>query len=117
MILFCYDKQSFMPILGAPSNEFMPLPGLRKSTACYASLLNQPFTEDPIFSGELTITLSSPVILDPGTWWLSVVVDLGFDGGQWYWSSRTVQTGFAAVWQNPGDGFLTGCTTWTAKQD
>ncbi|CAI8780310.1 PEP-CTERM sorting domain-containing protein [Methylocaldum szegediense] len=86
-----------------------------KPGALYASFLNQQFTEgDP---GELTITLSIPVELDSGTWWLSVVVVLDYDGGQWYWGSRTVQTGFAAVWQNPGNGFLTGCTTWTTKTD
>jgi hypothetical protein len=33
-------------------------------------------------------------------------------GGQWGWSTSSVRTNNGAAWQNPGDGFLTGCTTW-----
>jgi hypothetical protein len=51
--------------------------------------------------------------LRPGTYWVSVQVNLDFSvGGQWYWATRTVQSGNAAAWQNPGDGFGSGCTTW-----
>lgn len=82
--------------------------------ALHTALANQPFTENG--TGDLTVMLSSPVVLAPGTWWLSVVVDMDFNSGsQWFWESRTVQTGSAAAWQNPSDGFGTGCTSWTSK--
>ena len=35
--------------------------------------------------------------------------------GQWFWHNRTVQTNAGAVWQNPGDGYGTGCITWNRK--
>jgi hypothetical protein len=30
------------------------------------------------------------------------------------WVESTIQTNDPAVWRNPGDGFFTGCTNWTA---
>ena len=36
-------------------------------------------------------------------------------GGQWGWTERTVQSGTASMWQNPSDGFGSGCTTWTDR--
>lgn len=48
-----------------------------------------------------------------GTFFVSVQANMDFAvGGQWAWETRSVQNGGPAQWQNPGDGFATGCTTW-----
>ncbi len=63
--------------------------------------------------GSFVMTLPSAVALKPGTYWVSVQVNMDFAlGGQWGWEARTVTSGAAAKWQNPGDGFGTGCTSW-----
>jgi len=66
-------------------------------------------------AGTITLALSPSVNIPvAGTFWVSFVCNMDFTpGGQWYWSDRTILTGTAAKWQNPGDGFLTGCITWT----
>jgi hypothetical protein len=54
--------------------------------------------------------------LKAGTYWLSVVANLDFSaGGEWGWENQSTVEGMAAVWENPGDGFATGCTTWTTE--
>lgn len=66
-------------------------------------------------SGSFDITLPSKVALKPGKYWVSVQANLDFSaGGQWYWNTRTVAANSGAVWQNPGDGFGTGCASWGA---
>ena len=49
----------------------------------------------------------------PGTYWVSVQANMDFAlGGEWGWETSTVTNGSPAAWQNPGDGFGTGCTSW-----
>ncbi|MGB0133427.1 hypothetical protein [Dokdonella sp.] len=61
-----------------------------------------------------TITLGAPCSLAAGTYWLAVQTDVNFGtNGQVFWSNRTTQTGNQSVWVNPGDGFASGCTTFT----
>jgi hypothetical protein len=64
--------------------------------------------------GTLTIDLSGdPAFLPQGTYWVSVAADMDFAaGGQWGWTERTVQSGAASAWRNPGGGFATACTDW-----
>jgi len=68
--------------------------------------------------GSFAITLPSSVALTGGTkgkhWYISAQVNMDFSaGGQWGWETSTNTLGYAdAAWQNPGDGFGTGCTTW-----
>jgi len=70
------------------------------------------FIDDGI--GNLTITLPSVCSLAAGDYWLSVRADMDEAvGGQWRWQERSVQAGSAFAWENPGDGFGTGCTAWT----
>jgi hypothetical protein len=46
--------------------------------------------------------------------WLSVQVVMNFStGGEWGWNTNNTVRGNAAQWQNPGNGFSTGCTTYT----
>jgi hypothetical protein len=68
-------------------------------------------------AGTLTVDLSSaPVVLPAGTYWVSVQARMDFTpGGQWFWYSRTAQSGAAAAWRNPGNGFNTGCINWGTR--
>ncbi len=70
-------------------------------------------------AGSLTITLPTPCSLAAGggtAYWVSVRADMDFGvGGQWGWTERTVLSNSLSAWQNPGDGFGTGCTTWTPR--
>jgi hypothetical protein len=78
-----------------------------------ASLLNLPYTGTP---PDFTINLISLVNLGPGTYWISVQALQDFNpDGQWFWHNRTVQSNAGAAWQNPGDGYGTGCTSWNRK--
>lgn len=63
-----------------------------------------------------TITLSSAVTLESGTYWVSVQANKNyFTSGQWYWTEREVATGNMASWRNPGNGFGTGCVDWQIR--
>lgn len=69
---------------------------------------------DPSFSTELP----TPCILRSGTYWVSVQADMFFvPNGQWFWYEREVITLTPAVWENPGNGFGTGCINFTPLQD
>ncbi|MBQ0958785.1 hypothetical protein KAK06_07420 [Ideonella sp. 4Y11] len=64
-------------------------------------------------AGSLTVSLPTSVTLKEGTYWVSVQAQMDFFvGGQWYWEATTMATGSEAAWQNPGDGFGSGCTKW-----
>ena len=79
-----------------------------------AAFLNRPYTGTP---PDFEIRWS-PISIFPssGTYWVSVQAVQDFNpNGQWFWHNRTVQTNAGAVWQNPGDGYGTGCTTWNRK--
>jgi hypothetical protein len=76
------------------------------------ALLNQPYTGTP---PDFTIHLTSG-LLDPGPYWISVQAVQNFNpNGQWFWHNRTLQMNGGAAWQNPGDGYGTGCVTWNRK--
>lgn len=63
--------------------------------------------------GSLSIALPSAVKLKAGSYWMEVQANMDFAvGGEWAWENRSVVNGAGAVWQNPGNGFGTGCTTW-----
>ena len=73
---------------------------------------NLPYSNGPNF----TIPLPSSVVLAPGHYWLSVQSRQDFTpAGEWGWDGNAVQTRSAAAFQNPGNGFGTGCTTWRAR--
>jgi hypothetical protein len=74
-----------------------------------ASRLESPYTG----SSDFLITLTQPVTLPEGHYWVSVqarqdVITSGF----WLWHNRTVQSNASAAWQNPGNAFATGCIVW-----
>jgi len=58
------------------------------------------------------------VNLVAGTYWVSPQVVMAFAGGttgEWGWEQQTEIKGSEGNWQNPGDGFGTGCTTWNTN--
>jgi len=68
-------------------------------------------------TGSFAITLPTATKLLSGKYWVSVQANMDFGvGGEWGWETRTLQHKNPAAWQNPGDGFATGCTTWGNMQ-
>ncbi len=65
---------------------------------------------------DTAITLPSPITLRKGVGWVSVVANLDAGQGEFVWVTAQTQKGKPAVWQNPGDAWGTGCTTWTTVQ-
>jgi hypothetical protein len=103
--------------LGGPASSFNVYiyssdPGNLPGTLI-GTFLNRPYTGTP---PDFTITLLNPFCLGPGTYWVSVQAQQDFfPFGQWYWHNRTVQSNAGAAWQNPGNGYGTGCITWSRK--
>ena len=58
------------------------------------------------------IDLSTPAILPPGTYWISIQINMGADWGNFGWLERSVQTGNWHAFRNPGGGWHEGCLTW-----
>jgi Ca2+-binding RTX toxin-like protein len=66
--------------------------------------------------GSLVLLIKPAVILSPGsTYWLSLQVNMNYmTDGQWGWEMRSTQGGdYVSKWENPLDGFGTGCVTWS----
>jgi len=67
-------------------------------------------------AGSLVITLPHKVKLGAKKYWLSIQANMDFSaGGEWAWENQSTSEDSPAVWENPGDGFATGCTTWTQE--
>jgi hypothetical protein len=77
-----------------------------------ASRLQNSYTGNNHF----VITLAEPVTLAAGHYWVSVQARQDItQSGFWLWHNRTVQSNAGAAWQNPGNGFGTGCVVWVRK--
>ena len=77
------------------------------------SFTNLSGTGNPSFA----ISLGTGVKLKAGHYWVSVVVNCNSgDGCGWGWGVRTTIANDPALWQNPGNGRGTGCTTWTTLE-
>lgn len=52
-------------------------------------------------------------------YWISVVANCSFSGGcgEWGWLVRSNANNKLAVWENPGGGFGTACSTWMPVGD
>jgi hypothetical protein len=73
-------------------------------------------TGNPSFS----ITLGKKgVKLKPGHYWVSVVANCSDTGGcgDWGWEMTSTVSNDASLWQQPGNGAGTGCTTWSELQN
>jgi hypothetical protein len=62
-------------------------------------------------SGEVTLNLTPPLSLSPGTYWLSVNANALFGASQtqWFWRTRTIQTGSPYHWLETSGIFATPC--------
>ncbi|OGE21072.1 MAG: hypothetical protein A3J42_08425 [Candidatus Dadabacteria bacterium RIFCSPHIGHO2_12_FULL_53_21] len=88
------------------------LPGHLVDKCVYDDIL-----PDDLTNPEFNIILPHTCPLQPGTYWVSVRANIAFiQNGQWFWFERTVQTLSPFVWENPGDGFSTGCVKFTPAQ-
>lgn len=61
---------------------------------------------------ELTAVLSSPCVLPAGTYWLSLVSHVSDPRMGFGWAARPGSFGATARYRNPGNGFLTNCSSW-----
>ncbi len=76
--------------------------------------LNQSYTTTN--DNDFVVTLSTPAFLTEGVYWVSVQSRMDYNGNdQWFWKDRTQQNNNPAAWQNPGDGFGSGCTSWAQR--
>lgn len=79
----------------------------------HGSFTNLSGTGNPNFA----ISLGKGVELKAGHYWVSVVVNCNYaDGCGWGWGVRSTINNDPALWQNPGNGRGTGCTTWTTLE-
>jgi hypothetical protein len=79
--------------------------------AVYAATI-VPAADD---EGSVVIRLEPAALLGPGAdYWLSVQANMDFvTDGEWGWELRTsLGSEYVSKWQNPQDGFGTGCVTW-----
>ena len=87
----------------------------KKSTVKKAKVtaLEQSYSYDGNIPGSFVITLDKPVKLKKGMYWLSVQANLDFSaGGEWGWQLSSDIQYDPAVFQNPGNGFGSGCTKY-----
>ncbi len=91
------------------SDDNMALPGDPVHMCVYKDVLPED-ANDPNF----VINLPHPCVLMPGRYWVSVQANMLFvPHGQWFWNERTVQTLSPFAWENPGNGFGTGCIVFS----
>jgi cysteine-rich repeat protein len=65
--------------------------------------------------GSLMIDLPHPCRLAAGEYFVSAQANQDMDPNhQWYWSRRADIVGDESAWQNPLDGWSSGCTSWEA---
>jgi hypothetical protein len=77
------------------------------------SFLNLSGTGNPSFA----ISLGTGVRLKAGHYWVSVVANCDYETGcGWGWGETSTINNDAALWQNPGNGHGTGCTTWATLE-
>ena len=83
-------------------------PGAAVSGCSYAGIA----TVDT--GGSLSTTLPTTCVLSPGTYWMGHITNQDFaTSGQHFFSNTDTVSGSEAHWLNPGDGFGTGCTTFS----
>ncbi len=88
------------------------LPGSPVPGCTYLNILPENVTV-PNF----VIDLPKPCVLGSGAYWISVQANIKFiTNGQWFWHENSVQTLDPFAWENPGDGFSTGCIAFTPAQ-
>ena len=68
-------------------------------------------------NSNFTIPLPHPCLLDSGIYWVTVQANMASGiAGQWYFSERDARTLSPFAFENPNDGFGTGCITFSPAQ-
>lgn len=70
------------------------------------------------FEGSFNIYLPGKGLkLHRGKYWVSVQANMPYSLGWWGWYTEQFQgkTGSPAMWENPANGYATGCTTFTVE--
>jgi hypothetical protein len=82
--------------------------------AVIKSRSNRPYT-DASGTGNVTVKLGRKgPKLGAHRYWVSVQANMNFGTeGQWGWLTNNTVRGAGSVWQQPGNGAGTGCTTYT----
>jgi hypothetical protein len=103
-----------------------PGPADSESIVIFADMGGQPgraltrqtvVGEDTSGMGSFHLRLNAPVRLKPGSYWLSIRINMAYGrGGIWGWDLTQELHGARALWKNPGDGFASGCTTYQDMQ-
>lgn len=101
----------FMNVEFLSDSAGLPGPAICSYTGLVAGIDFDESNSDGDFSVRLPTTCSLPA----GTYWVMVQPDMDyFPLGRWFWKVRSVQSGSAYAWKNPGDAvFGNGCTNWT----
>jgi hypothetical protein len=89
--------------------------GTLPGAAVFTSTSIRPI--DGGIEADLALPVRGAPALPPGHYWVSVqaIKDLN-PLGQWSWTETAVQSGDPSVFENPGNGFGTGCTTFMPKR-
>ncbi len=99
------NPQTFHVVIYADDNPDGNYPG--------TELYNTYNTVDTNGTTGFTIPIEDEVVLPAGHYWISVYANTELGNAQWGWKPSTGPYNYEAVWENPGDGFGTGYTTWT----
>jgi hypothetical protein len=63
------------------------------------------------------LTFPAGVVVTEGSYWVGATANMSFSAaGQIGIGDNDILHGSMAMWQNPGDGFLTGCSSWGVAQ-
>lgn len=103
------------PLLTSASVAIFTDNGGAPGEVVYASGAVAP-TSDPN-NPNLSIDLPDEVVLQAGTYWLSVYANLDFlpDATQWFWSTQAGLIGNESSFRDTADLFGTGAVDWTAR--
>lgn len=84
--------------------------------ACMASSLQPIVTASAgsttAIDKELTVVLPESCVLPAGTYWVSLISEVSHPRLAFGWAARPGSFGAVARYRNPGNGFLTYCSSW-----
>lgn len=68
-------------------------------------------------TGDFVMTMTTPLKLANGTYWVSVQANINYSVAlrTWLWGENPAQATSESAWQNPLDGYGTGCKTWAPR--
>jgi len=117
-----FSRDSEIPVPNGFNVRFYandPATNLPSAPAPGSERLSQAYTSLGMSPGDVQVTLSPPVTLGAGTWWVSMQARLDYGSStethQWFWHHRSAQTYQGAAWRNPGDLWQMSCPVWSRR--